>query len=300
MDLSPIYGLGYLHVRSDKQSAWSQMAAEVAGMMVDRDGDLLRLRMDERVARIIVEPKDVDSPGDDDAVIGWECRSREAWESVRELVEKAGLGVTDHGSSPWAKDSFRCPDPSGLPCEFFYGGRTEPIRHFVSPTGATFVTGDQAMGHITVFANRLQESTEFYEHVLGFHLRETIDTNIQAAFLSPNPREHSLALLGTSGESSINHVMIEVTELNTVGRAMDRCYEGAAPMTLSIGRHWNDHMTSFYFRTPSGFEIEYGFGGRQISAEGWSRIEQGGVGGSSYWGHRVVRPDGTLGHQIGQ
>jgi hypothetical protein len=34
-----------------------------------------------------------------------------------------------------------------------------------------------------------------------------------------------------------------------------------------LGRHTNDHMTSFYVNTASGFFIEYGWGGRMIDPE---------------------------------
>jgi hypothetical protein len=37
---------------------------------------------------------------------------------------------------------------------------------------------------------------------------------------------------------------------------------------LDMGKHSNDHMQSFYVFTPSGFAIEYGFGGRHIG-EDW-------------------------------
>ena len=41
---------------------------------------------------------------------------------------------------------------------------------------------------------------------------------------------------------------------------------------MTLGTHTNDRMTSFYVRTPSGFEIEYGFGGRigRRREPGWS------------------------------
>lgn len=299
MESSPIYGLGYLRVRSDKVDEWCRLAERVVGMMVDEHAAGVYLRMDERVARIVVEVPAVDSVDRADVVLGWECRNEHAWRSARELVEKAGLPTTSLSSTPWAREVFRFDDPSGQACDCFYGGKIEPVRQFISPTGVSFVTGDQAMGHVTLFARDYDASVDFYEKALGFQLRETIDTQIRAAFLSPNGREHSLALIASEA-TAVHHLMIEVTELDSVGRAMDRCFDGEAPVTLSIGRHWNDYMISFYLRSPAGFEIEYGFGGRKVSGQDWTRVEQGGVGGSSYWGHRVVRTDGSIGRQIGQ
>src|SRR5262249_32639219 len=80
--------------------------------------------------------------------------------------------------------------------------------------------------------------------------------------------------------------LIEVSDIDAVGRAMDRCLDGLAPMTVSLGRHWNDQMISFYLRTPSGFDIEYGFGGRRVGPERWGRGGHGGAGRPSAWGRR--------------
>ena len=52
---------------------------------------------------------------------------------------------------------------------------------------------------------------------------------------------------------------------------------------MSLGRHTNDMMTSFYVRTPSGFEIEYGTGGLLVDEENW-KVET--YDATSFWGHR--------------
>jgi hypothetical protein len=44
-------------------------------------------------------------------------------------------------------------------------------------------------------------------------------------------------------------------------------------------------MTSFYMKTPSGFDVEYGWGARTVDDATWQvvRHEKG-----SIWGHRPV------------
>jgi len=66
--------------------------------------------------------------------------------------------------------------------------------------------------------------------------------------------------------------------------------EHKIPLAMSLGRHTNDHMTSFYVRTPSGFEIEYGTGGRLIDDATW---EVGTFDAQSFWGHKPPA-DGPL------
>ncbi len=306
MKRSPVASLGYLVVQSDELSAWRDFATQVLGMSAHQGaGSELLLRMDERVARIIVgaplptRPAGVKAP----FVVGWECPGEAEWHRAAQAIEKAGVATTPAPVTSWYTEAFSCIDPAGVECEFFYGGKVDPAAHFVSPLGVAFVTGAQGLGHVTISTPHCRESAEFYAGVLDFQVRETKITGRerawQWAFLSPSEREHSVAVMDTGRDGQLMHILIEVADLDSVGRAMDRCLEGLAPMSVSLGRHWNDEMVSFYVRTPSGFDVEYGYGGRKIDATQWSQRAQGGSGAVSLWGHRIVRPDGTLGPQIG-
>jgi 3,4-dihydroxy-9,10-secoandrosta-1,3,5(10)-triene-9,17-dione 4,5-dioxygenase len=302
---SPVISLGYVAVRSDELGAWEDFGTGVLGMSAHREpGGELLLRMDERVARIVVIPPGEDHPSADAPyVVGWECPSEADWNRCAEAIEKAGVSTRAVSETGWCTEAFSCIDPVGIRCEFFYGGKVDPASHFVSPLGVGFVTGPQGLGHVTVSTPRCREAVEFYSGVLDFQVRETKITGRERAwrwaFLSPSEREHSIAVMDTGRDGQLMHLLIEVTDLDSVGRAMDRCLDGAAPMTVSLGRHWNDEMVSFYMRTPSGFDIEYGYGGRRVDAAEWSRRAQGGSGAVSLWGHRIVRPDGTLGPHLG-
>lgn len=305
MQRSPVTSLGYLVVHSDEQGAWREFGTGVLGMSALSNGADLLLRMDERVGRIIVSPPpDSRTPGAKAPfVVGWECPAESEWQRAAAAIEKAGLAVTAAPDSAWYTEAFRCVDPAGVECEFFYGGKVDPADHFVSPTGVRFVTGRQGVGHVTISTPACREAVEFYSGVLDFQVRETKITGPERAwrwaFLSPSEREHSIAVMDTGRDGQLMHVLIEVDDLDSVGRAMDRCLDGRAEISVSLGRHWNDEMVSFYVRTPSGFDVEYGYGGRRIESGEWSRRAQGGSGAVSLWGHRVMRPDGTLGPQIG-
>ena len=56
---------------------------------------------------------------------------------------------------------------------------------------------------------------------------------------------------------------------------------GQGYKTGGIGRHPNDRMLSFYVLTPAGFDIEYGWGGREIEGD-WQVEEYDRI---SLWGH---------------
>ena len=63
--------------------------------------------------------------------------------------------------------------------------------------------------------------------------------------------------------------MLEVTELDDVGHCIDLCDENDVDVLLSLGRHSNDLMTSIYISTPSGLQIEYGWGGLRVDDLTW-------------------------------
>jgi 3,4-dihydroxy-9,10-secoandrosta-1,3,5(10)-triene-9,17-dione 4,5-dioxygenase len=101
-------------------------------------------------------------------------------------------------------------------------------------------------------------------------------------FLGANARHHSLALAPFPADPGIVHLMMETGSIDDVGRALDRANRRHAPVSASLGRHANDHMVSFYVKTPSGFDIEYGTGGRLVDDATWIARETTAI---SLWGH---------------
>jgi len=91
-----------------------------------------------------------------------------------------------------------------------------------------------------------------------------------------------VAFAAVPGLAGLHHLMLEVTTLDDVGTALDVIGGREIPLAMSLGRHTNDLMTSFYVRTPSGFEIEYGTGGIVVDDDTWTvGTHQSG----SRWGH---------------
>ena len=78
-------------------------------------------------------------------------------------------------------------------------------------------------------------------------------------------------------------MMVEVNFLDDVGQAYDIAQTHAGAHRTTLGRHINDHVTSFYSHNPSNFMIEYGWGGRSIDLDNWTPKEV--VEGPSLWGH---------------
>lgn len=79
--------------------------------------------------------------------------------------------------------------------------------------------------------------------------------------------------------------MLQVQSIDDLGVAYDLCQDHGVPINRGLGRHTNDHMVSFYVRTPSGFEVEYGWGARTVDDRTW-QVQMHHSG--SIWGHRRV------------
>lgn len=75
--------------------------------------------------------------------------------------------------------------------------------------------------------------------------------------------------------------MIEVEDLDDVGKTLDRAASHQITVACTIGRHSNDEMTSIYIETPSGFLVEYGWGGLLIG----DNHEISSFAQSNIWGH---------------
>jgi hypothetical protein len=93
----------------------------------------------------------------------------------------------------------------------------------------------------------------------------------------------------------MHHFMVELGSLDDVGQGYDLAQSQQERIAYSLGRHTNDHMTSFYVRTPSDFFIEYGWGGRMIDPATWQPHET--FDGPSLWGHdRLSMPPAQREH----
>jgi len=148
---------------------------------------------------------------------------------------------------------------------------------------AGFVTGEGGLGHLVMMVPDLEAGMQFFVDTLGLAVSDHIEVGFSLRFLHCNPRHHTLALAAIPGMTGIHHLMLEVTEIDDVGRALDIVNARGIPLAMTLGRHTNDLMTSFYVRTPSGFEIEYGTGGRLIDDDVWE-IET--YDAMSFWGHK--------------
>jgi 2,3-dihydroxybiphenyl 1,2-dioxygenase len=287
-----VLGLGYIGVGVSDPAAWRRFAVDVLGLMpADDRAPPRRYRLDSQQWRIHVEP----DGSDDIAFAGFEVADAEGLAAVAARLEQGGVAI-ERGTATLiadreVTDMLVCHDPEGLRVEIYYGPLQVPNAPFVSPAGVSgFVTGKQGLGHIVLSAPALAATRHFYSGLLGFRLSDHVRVSLgnmgslDLEFYHCNPRHHTLALVPAPTPKRLHHFMLQTLSMDDVGLALDRAFAGAE-VVQSIGRHTNDHMISFYVRTPSGFDVEFGHGARVVDEANW-RV--GNYDRPSSWGHRRI------------
>jgi 3,4-dihydroxy-9,10-secoandrosta-1,3,5(10)-triene-9,17-dione 4,5-dioxygenase len=183
----------------------------------------------------------------------------------------------------------RFDDPGGNPVELFYGPVLDH-KPVVLPTVSSFVTGDMGMGHVIVTGENGRALKDFYTDVLGFYERNTMGGRERTVwFLSSNDRHHTLGVTSAPGRGRLIHLMLEAESFDDVGLALDRVEEYGIAMMMSLGKHTNDEMTSFYVYSPELYAIEFGYGGLAVKGE-QPTYE---ITAGAYWGHKQFPPPGA-------
>jgi 3,4-dihydroxy-9,10-secoandrosta-1,3,5(10)-triene-9,17-dione 4,5-dioxygenase len=297
--VSLLRSLGYLRVEATDLDAWRDFGVKVLGMVEGRgpDASALYLRMDDFPARLVI------TPGEQDRLVatGWEVADPHDLARLAQTLEEAGVAAKAASAEELADrrvaGMLQFDDPFGNTLEAFWGAALDS-KPAITPYGTTFVTGEMGAGHVVLPARDDAAALRFYTDLLGFRLRDSMrlipetiglppmETPLWMRFLGCNPRHHSLAVAPIPAKSGLIHLMIEVATLDDVGRALDRCQKLGAPLTAFLGRHANDFMVSFYLRTPSGFDIEYGTSGLTVDDNTWVARQ---TTAHSVWGHRFVR-----------
>lgn len=280
--MSPI-AFGYIGIGAADLDDWQSFSTDMLGMQVsERTGTSLSLRMDDRRQRIVI--------GRDKSIgphfYGWEVENESALDSIAPAVESAGVKVTREPRSladqRFVRNLISFSDPVGNRLEFFHGSEVTDEAFRPGRAISGFRTGALGLGHLVLTVQRIEAVLPFYRDVLGFRISDFVLTPFKAYFLHINTRHHSLALI-EGPANGIHHLMVELYSLDDVGQGYDIAQGIPDAVRVTLGRHPNDLMTSFYVNTPSNFMMEYGWGGREIDPNIWQAVEM--TDGPSLWGH---------------
>ncbi|WP_087687459.1 VOC family protein [Pandoraea sp. PE-S2R-1] len=283
--------LGYVGLNVRDIATVKTIFGRVLGMQARPGGDgTISYRMDARHHRFTFVPGNSDSL----AYVGWETDSLEALQRLAETIGRQGHAVRPATAQEKAEravlDMFWFDGPDGVRTEIAFGGIEDAEPFAPARTISGFRTEEQGLGHVVLGSADADATVKFYRDSLGFSVSDYIHWDVcRATFLHCNARHHSLAVMnpvyGTAA-GQLNHVMVQANAMDDVGRAYDIVRDLGIPVVLTLGKHSNDHMTSFYIQTPGGWAIEYGHGAREIDNDWDVKYYDS----PRLWGHHLQSP----------
>ncbi len=148
------------------------------------------------------------------------------------------------------KKAYLCTDPNGVTHELYFGA---------------------------AIAQNAEKTRHFYQNILCMRISDYIKGEVapggpilDATFMrTKTGRHHSVAFAEMPFPKKLHHFMLQVTDMNDVGLACQRCKEVQIPFFMELGHHPNDQMFSFYVQSPSGFGLEIGWGGIIVEEGKW-------------------------------
>lgn len=180
-------------------------------------------------------------------------------EALASRVADQGIAVQEVDPAECAElrlgRTLRLSEPhTGVTLEFY-----STIHQFGGRPYVPTVAKIQRLGHVVLKSPRWDASAAFYRDVLGFEVSDSIEG--RACFLRcpPNPLHHSLAI-AQGNEAGLHHINFMVSEIDDVGRALNRFRKQGVDIVFGPGRHPPSESIFLYFLDPDGLTAEYSFG----------------------------------------
>jgi 2,3-dihydroxybiphenyl 1,2-dioxygenase len=262
--------LGYMGVGVKDLDEWKVFASDIIGMELADEGERDRYycRMDYWHHRLVLHA----NGSDDLEYLGFRVAGPDEFAEMQRQLSEAGLkfrvGSADEASERRVLEVMKLDDPGGNPIEVFHGPEVEFVKPFRPGRRmhGRFKTGTGGIGHCIVRQDDADAARRFY---MALGMRGGVEYKIRIGdrvvapvFMHCNDRDHTIAFGVGPQKRRINHLMVEVENLDDVGFTYDLVRKNKVPVTITPGKHSNDHMYSFYMRNPSGWVVEYGWGGR--------------------------------------
>lgn len=297
-----VISLGYWGFEVSDRAAWRHFLVDLLGLGgAERDADGADVyRVDEYRSRVRI----YEGPADDVAFIGWEVAGPAQLAEIAEVLRGAGhevrLGGHELAKARRVEDLIVVADPDGVRTEIFWGAEISAIP-FTSPLAPSgFVASGEGVGHHVLVVRDREKTLAFYRDLLGLKLSDYIRSDepgrpaLLVTFMHANTRHHSFAFaeIPFKPKRKMQHIAFQVASMSDVGLAYDRMLAEDVPVAMTLGHHPNCDSFSFYVRSPSGVDVEYSWGTRQIDDATWAPKTYSRL---SDWGHKIgldlIEPD---------
>jgi len=251
--------LGYAALQVSDLTASTRFYADLIGLtLVRSDADRTFLRCSDKPYDLVLERGATAGL----RRVGFELPGVPELESAFAHVASLGLDPAWSGApllaEQEAKSAFRFRQPAtGLEIDFYAGQRA--LDTAFEPT----VTRITRLGHVVLNVADYADAHRFWVDQLGFAISDHVPGRIAFLRCFPNPLHHTFALL-TAPSNGLNHVNFMVSDIDDIGRAMNRMKRAHVPIVFGPGRHLPSGSIFLYFLDPDGMTVEYSFGMEEI------------------------------------
>ncbi|MFC3612818.1 VOC family protein [Lutimaribacter marinistellae] len=298
MKLNTVYDkvkTGYVVATTTDIDDWKRFGGEALGLHMDvRGPDLLSFRVDDRERRLIIRKGETN----DIATIGLEIANEDALETILSRLKERSVDVTEVAGKEAdirGVDRFwKLVGPKKIAVEMFLTARTIATAPEIKPSG--FKVDEGGLCHLAITSREPASMLGFWREIFDARTSDQIVEKVPGVellitFTRFNERHHSIAVAETKGmkmdpmPARIHHMALEVADVHDVIGAYERCRALGYKISMSIGRHTNDHAISFYVQSPSGFDVEFSCDGIRVN-DALEDFPEGKVHhGISEWGH---------------
>ena len=247
--------LGYCRLRCPDLARSVAFYRDMVGLEVaSDDGRIARLRCSDKPFDLVLEKGAL--PGF--AETGFELESGAELDKAFAML--AALDLTPQWTDPAgcqalaAASAFQFSDPaSGLATTFYHSQEPAPTPY--QPHLAKIAR----LGHVVINVTDPGAAHRFWVEQLGFVRSDNVEGVVEWLRAWPNPLHHSLGLVA-SNANSLHHINFMVTDIDDIGRAMNRLKDAGVPIVYGPGRHLPSTSIFLYFLDPDGNTAELSFG----------------------------------------
>ena len=221
--------------------------------------------MDDRKQRLVIDR----TMADGERYFGWEVADAAALQALAARLEQAGVAVRRETAAladqRFVRELISFADPAGNRLEAFHGADIASdavqswaldlrVPHRAAGHGPRGVPREEHRRFVRLLSRpaRLRRQRLHHDAVPGvFHARQ------------PAPSQRRV---DRNRPQDLHHLMVELYSLDDVGQGYDIALGEPEKIMTTLGRHPNDTVMSYYLKSPSGFMLEYGWGGKDRDA----------------------------------
>ena len=194
--------------------------------------------------------------------ISWEMESDAELDNAADTFKKHGLEVyelpIEESKGIFQGRTLRFIEPNDGICFELYSQQYKRGTSY-QPT----ISKIARLGHVVVSFSDWDASIKFFRDVMNFDTSDSIDGFINFMRCFPNPYHHTFGVSNAKlrgDKPGLHHVNFMVTDMDDIGRALNRMPENEIPIVFGPGRHPPSGSIFYYFLDPDGMTVEYSFG----------------------------------------